>query len=332
MWCFLHWKLAIALWLTLVALCSSVDEPHQQRIFYMIGRTGDGKSSFANMAAIQLGLTDQPVFSEGDSPTSHTTAPQAIANDQFVIVDTPGLLDHHGAAHDEGNMVEIVKHAKEMGYVHGFLLVINEQSPRFDSGMQDAVRLLVDTFGPAMLRHMGIIFTRATLRTPEETVAWMQSFRQLLSDRLELPLPHHIPNWRVDNKPEELRHRGVAEEEVERRVALNRVAVRDMRQWLLTLDALDVTRVVADEYEVTKRLKQHEQEVARLEEEAKEARRRADELALESERAKSAEIQREAERLKLHARDMEQRVANARKGSSYWQAVAIGLGIAIIAM
>lgn len=229
-------------------------------------------------------------------------------------------------------MVEIVKHAKDMGYVHGFLLVINEQSPRFDSGMQDAVRLLVDTFGPQMLEQMGIIFTRATLRTSEETIAWMQSFRRLLSDRLEMPVPHHIPYWRVDTKPEELRYRGVSEEEVERRAKLNVEAIHDMRRWLLTLDAMDVSRVVADEYEVTKRLKEQQQQVERLEEEAKDARRRADALAVEAERTKSAEIHREAERLKQLARDAEQRVANARKGFSFWEAVAIGAGIAIVAM
>lgn len=332
MWNLIRWYVTTAVWVSLIRFGWSTDAPQDQRVVYLLGRTGDGKSSLGNAMAMEMGVVEQSVFSEGDSPTSHTAAPQAVANDRIRIVDTPGLMDNEGSTHDEANMVEIVKHAQQMGYVHGFLLVINEQSPRFDSGMQDAVRLLVDTFGATMMNHLGVVFTRSTLRTSEETLAWMQSFRELLSARLERPVPHHIPHWRVDSKPEQLLWRGVSEDEVARRHMLNKVAIHDVRQWLWTRDRLDVTQVLADEYEVTKRHKALQEEVARLQTEAEEARRRAHELAVEAERTKSAEVQREAARWQQHARDMNQRVENARTSSSYWEALAIGMGIAIIAM
>ncbi len=48
---------------------------------------------------------------------------------------------------------------------------------RFDDGLQTAVKLLVDSFGPSCLSRMGIVYTKALNTSPE--AATLQQARRV---------------------------------------------------------------------------------------------------------------------------------------------------------
>ncbi len=63
------------------------------------------------------------------------------------VIDTPGLMDTAGVVEDEANLRQIIDGARRRPFLNAVIVVVNEQAPRFDDGMQSAVKLLVDSFG-----------------------------------------------------------------------------------------------------------------------------------------------------------------------------------------
>jgi GTP-binding protein EngB required for normal cell division len=102
-------------------------------IIAILGRTGDGKSSFGNLLAALLGHSGRAPFSEGSSSFSHTADPSWIVIGDTMIVDLPGLCDTGGVEMDEKNIPKIVTFLKGIGRVNAFVHVVNEASPRFDA-------------------------------------------------------------------------------------------------------------------------------------------------------------------------------------------------------
>jgi energy-coupling factor transporter ATP-binding protein EcfA2 len=131
----------------------------EQRVLMILGRTGDGKSALALM----LGLLSSP-FSDSNQGQSHTHDPVSCRVGDLLVVDNPGLLDSNGGDRDDENIRKIVDTARRYGHVHGFILVLNEQADRFDSAMQNVVRVLADSFGPGALARMGIVFSKSYAR------------------------------------------------------------------------------------------------------------------------------------------------------------------------
>jgi hypothetical protein len=159
-------------------------------------------------------------------------------------------MDSRGLEKDEENVVEIVKYLIREGSVNGFVLVVNEQAPRFDGPMQDAVKLLVDTFGPEMLHHMGILFTRSTHRTVEESVQYV---KQHFVPALRAKTGHNIsflPSWQVENHPEQLAGGllGVSQETVDKFHARNRDSIQQLKNWASAKPALYVSNTKPAQY------------------------------------------------------------------------------------
>ena len=100
--------------------------------------------------AVHLGLPKENdiIFQTSSGGNSLTNKPTSWMDgtSSFRVVDTPGLLNTNGILQDESNIVHYVAGIE---YVNGFYLVVNEQSPRFDDGMQNAVKLLVEAICPA---------------------------------------------------------------------------------------------------------------------------------------------------------------------------------------
>jgi hypothetical protein len=167
-------------------------------------------------------------------------------------------MDNKGLEKDEENVVEIVKYLIREGFVNGFVLVVNEQAPRFDGPMQDAVKLLVDTFGPGMLHHMGILFTRSTHRTVEESVQYVkQHFVPALKAKTGYNIAF-LPSWQVENHPEQLAGGllGVSQETVEKFHARNRNSVKQLKNWASAKPALDVSNTKPGQYSLSTKMQQ----------------------------------------------------------------------------
>ena len=182
----------------------------------VIGRTGDGKSLLCRNLALRLDVNSEAIanalFVDSSAVSSHTHAPVAITggNPSCLVMDTPGLMDTDGVSKDEENIVSIFQRVADLKSVNGFCLVINEEAPRFDSGMQDAVKLLYDSFGPGCLKNMGIVFTKASgMVTPAALAKKTLELADIISRRtgVDCTESNSFPSWQVDLNPEKLRER-----------------------------------------------------------------------------------------------------------------------------
>ena len=67
------------------------------------------------------------------------------------------------------------------------------------------MKLLVESFGPEILNHMGVLFTRSTRRTVEESVRFVnqQHLVPALREMTGYPISF-LPSWQVENYPKRL--------------------------------------------------------------------------------------------------------------------------------
>jgi predicted phosphodiesterase len=253
--------------------------PLQKTIVQLIGRTGDGKSSTGNLIVRKFGNMDNH-FSEDRGAGSHTHEPKSETVGKYVIVDNPGLVDSEGREKDKENLIKIVNHAKLLTYASVFALIINSQSPRFDGSMQDAVKLIVDSFGAGSsffvdylffiisesLNHFCLIYTRCPNVTQRKREVLGRHSGEVLSQinrRCNTNL-RHLPAFFVDCHPEELAEDGVPEETIR---SYKQGTDRQLDDFLLFSDAksqFSTTNAVYGKYDSEK-----------AEEEAKKAQREA---------------------------------------------------------
>ena len=241
----------------------------------MVGRTGDGKSSFCNLLAKHYNYHEQNPFGEGHSVNSHTTASKTIVIEgTFQITDNPGLMDANGVNQDEQNIVNIVTHAKSIGNQKGFILVINSEAPRFDGGMRSAVKLLFDSFGPQFLSHLGILFTREKKDDIASSKEKADEYKNIISQMTGHEIGH-LPFWLVDNHPEDMASFHVPEAYIESIHERNKRTMDQMKAWSAQLTHIDMSVVEASIYEATRKIKDSENEIKRLKEESAEQSRRS---------------------------------------------------------
>jgi hypothetical protein len=276
------------------------------RRVYFVGRTGDGKSAACTALAKSLGHSgDGLPFSESAAVTAHTHQPVSFTVGDIDITDTPGLMDTNGVERDEMNLRMIVDKARAHQYFHAMIIVINHQAQRFDAGMQDAVKLLVDSFGAAVFGHMGILFTRCFLSNPATANERVNGIRRLISERTGIPVGH-LPFWQTDAHPEALALIGGSADHIANRVIEVNVALQDCARWIQTQNPLPTDDAVYGEY--VQRQRAREAEIARAAAEvqarAEEARavEAARQAAIERQRAEAATAsQVEAQRLEAEA-------------------------------
>ena len=188
-------------------------------------------------------------------------------NPIIKLMDTPGLMDTGSSVADEENIEKIVKHVSALGYVNSFILVVNEQVPRFDAAMQDAIKLIVDSFGSKCLSNLGIVYTRAIgTVSPAESFNRTAEYTKLIAARTAIHI-HSLPSWQVDCKPTELRKLGVPEERINDRIVKRDSTLDEIIRWSRDKIPVYTQDAVIKEYEQRKRAREEEEK--RKEEEAK---------------------------------------------------------------
>ena len=213
----------------------------------IVGRTGDGKSALCNSIVRSLGVADDP-FVESSGANSHTGLLQSFQVGTLQVSDTPGLMDSAGLEQDETNIRLIVQDLRAGSYINAFILVINEQAPRFDGGMQDAVKLVVDSFGPGCLGHVGLVFTKAYGQvTAAEAQQKAGEIIDIINNRTHFTAPH-IPVWQVDCHPERLAAIGVPEELIAARAQATAVALTGISQWVRSKERFKTNDATAAGY------------------------------------------------------------------------------------
>jgi energy-coupling factor transporter ATP-binding protein EcfA2 len=253
----------------------------------IIGRTGDGKSSVANRLATALGHKNEPLFHESSTAHSNCDPPKAHEIAGVVILDTPGLMDTRGVEHDEVNIRCIVDRLRECGYVHGYLLVINEQAPRFDDGMQNAVKLFVDSLGNDFMNNFGIVFTRAyggkslaqSRRITHEVV-------EIISRKTGVKIcADKIPSWQIDCHPEEQANLGVPASIIARRKSSTAEAIGNILGWTSSQQPLSTLHAVYGEYEQMAKRREAQRVAAEKEQVAQKEREQAEKERARADRA-----------------------------------------------
>jgi hypothetical protein len=247
------------------------------------------------------------------TPLAHTHAPQAVEtpNREFLIVDFPGLMDTDGADADRRNLIQIVEYIRRLGVANAFILIINEQSPRFDRALQEAVILLYNSFGPGMIRNCGIVFTRSLVTTREEASVFVDQVIDLFARRGQ-HVPH-IPFWQVDSHPELLARLGVPESLINERHERNITVVREIALWARALEPYDVANIVAARYEWEAAIEeaQSRAENDQMQIELNEAEKTAAQAQVEILRARA-----EAAAARVHAAVREQQSSGGGGGGS----------------
>jgi hypothetical protein len=314
------------IWICLLQIVAS-DEMFKAML---LGRTGDGKSSLANLIAKFLGYKGDGPFGEGKSAASHTHDPQSIVVGNIKLTDTPGLMDTAGIDEDEKNLVKIVKDLKSDGFVNAFLLVINEKAPRFDDGMQTAVKLLYDTYGIDLFNHMGIVFTRSNSKTVEQAGSYVEIVKTMLQNRTGVQI-RHIPYWQVDCYPEDLKHFGSSDEFINKIGARNELSLKSLKAWLLTQERVDVSKVMATEYEATRKLKAAAEAVKDAEATARKAKEVADKATEAYNKEKTKETKKLAEYHQALATQAAVNVERQKKGFDFVELLTVAQ-IGVIAM
>jgi hypothetical protein len=134
----------------------------------MIGNTGAGKSALGNRILSLKGASQFVEYEGAESGTNITESKTSTWNaTDCCITDTPGLNSSEGidAPHMK-QMVEYIKENLKKG-IHGFILVFNSQSPRFDESLKKMIRLYISLINSHdFWTHMAMVFTRCYAAVP----------------------------------------------------------------------------------------------------------------------------------------------------------------------
>jgi hypothetical protein len=303
------------------ALLSDVINAEVTSSISMVGRTGDGKSSFCNLLSKHFNYHEHNPFGEGRSVNSHTTAPKTIVIDgTFQMTDNPGLMDANGINQDEQNIVNIVTHAKSIGNQKGFILVINSEAPRFDGGMRSAVKLLFDSFGPQFLSHLGILFTREKSDNITSSKEKVDEYKSIISQMTGHEIGH-FPFWLVDNHPEDMASFHVPEAHIEAIRERNKRTIEQIKAWSTQLKHIDMSVVEASIYDATRKIKDSENKIAELKKESAEQSHRAQIADENYKRLQTESTKKEAELERMKTERLNQRIKEQQSSWSFWSKV-----------
>ena len=138
-------------------------------VFMVLGDTGSGKSSFLNRL-----LEDRECksFKASDNPLPVTdkasSQSKEVNNVMRTAIDTEGLADGQGITASQIQNLAIFLRKWEKG-VHGVVIVVNGQNPRFGQTVKDVIKFAYDAFGTEdFLKYVCLVFTKCFAKMPDE--------------------------------------------------------------------------------------------------------------------------------------------------------------------
>lgn len=116
--------------------------------------------------------------------------------------------------------------------------------------MQESVKLLVDSFGPDILRHLALLFTKAYgTKSPEEARDFANEIAAMIATFTGVSWLKELPFYQVDTHPEEATKRRVPESAIPSIEADTKSAIKTMVSWIKTRPAYSTVDAKAAEYE-----------------------------------------------------------------------------------
>jgi hypothetical protein len=244
-------------------------------VITLVGRTGDGKSTTGNEILRRLENNTKP-FDEGNTAYAHTRASRYVVEKNFMIVDNPGLMDANSPDADKKNITDIVKVANSLGHINMIVLVLNAKAVRFDAGMQNALKLISDSFGPASLSHLFVVYTNRFGSPDNLLQARTNDILHIINARCGTAL-NHLTYYAVENYPEAFQP-DISDEVVAR---LHAESWTRLDELLLAAQAQApyVTgNLQAAEYDFERETRQAKESAARSQKETEESRQREQQL------------------------------------------------------
>ena len=164
--------------------------PPSHRVLVVLGITGAGKSCTANMLAGR----QHKAFARNSGIVSVTQAAAArdyaFVNEQWRVVDTPGLCDTSRAPQSVRSEIERIARFAPHG-VSAFIIVVPRG--RFTQQHEDALRQLVTMFGQDILRHCIVAVTSAT--DPHAEGGALLTRDAMVEEINLLPLHHYFRDF-----------------------------------------------------------------------------------------------------------------------------------------
>lgn len=281
-----------------------------------IGGVGDGKSTSSNQFCARLGSKPNQ-FSESARGFAHTAKPKQVTVGDFIVVDTPGLLDTDGDDKDIRNLRTIVNYLKDFRYVNSFVLVVNFLK-RFDHGLQNAMNIFVRSFGKGFLNNLAILYTNCP--TNKGSLARRTDDIRRMINRACGTAIGHLPYYYMDCHPEERAEDDVPKARIAQYRVIRNNQMDDLRRWVMSRPkySMKFTEYINHDAKMEKVFADRERQ--RQQEAYAEQRRQQRQAQL---RAQQQEYRREQQRLEEERRRSaaaaEARRKDSTVSSSYYE-------------
>jgi GTPase SAR1 family protein len=145
----------------------------------LMGECGSGKSTFLNYLCnyfaqlsppnvVKFTETSANIHNNKDQMKGHTQnccvwGPFSYNNNQYHVIDTPGLADPDGIDKDKQHVESILEFISDCDTVIGIILVINGTASRFTSNLQLAFNKISCNLPDDVLSNACVVFTNCDL-------------------------------------------------------------------------------------------------------------------------------------------------------------------------